>query len=406
MPSISVKHVGKAYKTYSSAWSRFREWLTPFGRSRHTTTWVLNDISFEVERGQALGIVGMNGAGKSTLLKMIAGTLQASTGEIQVRGNIAALLELGIGFHPNFTGRQNAIMAGQLLGYSTAQLEALMPEIEAFAEIGAYLDQPVRIYSSGMQVRLAFSVATAIRPDVLIIDEALSVGDVYFQHKSFNRIREFREQGTTLIFVTHDKGVIQAICDRAILLDQGQLILEDKPDVVMDYYNAMLANRQGHAIDQVQGVDGEKITVSGNKLAVVEKIALLDQLGQAKEVIEVGELVRLQITVVANESLPQLVLGYLIKDRLGQAVFGTNTFHLGQSAQDVKKGAVLSYDFEFYANLGVGSYSITVALHDADTHINNNYFWRDRALLFEVINTQKAHFDGVTWLHPSVQLGR
>jgi lipopolysaccharide transport system ATP-binding protein len=285
-------------------------------------------------------------------------------------------------------------------------LEALMPEIEAFAEIGAYLDQPVRIYSSGMQVRLAFSVATAIRPDVLIIDEALSVGDVYFQHKSFNRIREFREQGTTLIFVTHDKGVIQAICDRAILLDQGQLILEDKPDVVMDYYNAMLANRQGHAIDQVQGVDGEKITVSGNKLAVVEKIALLDHLGQAKEVIEVGELVRLQIEVVANESLPQLVLGYLIKDRLGQAVFGTNTFHLGQSAQDVKKGAVLSYDFEFYANLGVGSYSITVALHDADTHINNNYFWRDRALLFEVINTQKAHFDGVTWLHPSVQLGR
>jgi len=406
MPSISVKHVGKAYKTYSSAWSRFWEWLTPFGRSRHTTTWVLNDISFEVERGQALGIVGMNGAGKSTLLKMIAGTLQASSGEIQVRGNIAALLELGIGFHPNFTGRQNAIMAGQLLGYSTAQLEALMPEIEAFAEIGAYLDQPVRIYSSGMQVRLAFSVATAIRPDVLIIDEALSVGDVYFQHKSFNRIREFREQGTTLIFVTHDKGVIQAICDRAILLDQGQLILEDKPDVVMDYYNAMLANRQGHAIDQVQGVDGEKITVSGNKLAVVEKIALLDHLGQAKEVIEVGELVRLQIEVVANESLPQLVLGYLIKDRLGQAVFGTNTFHLGQSAQDVKKGAVLSYDFEFYANLGVGSYSITVALHDADTHINNNYFWRDRALLFEVINTQKAHFDGVTWLHPSVQLGR
>lgn len=406
MPSISVKHVGKAYKTYNSAWSRFREWLTPFGRSRHTTTWVLNDISFEVECGQALGIVGMNGAGKSTLLKMIAGTLQASTGEIQVRGNIAALLELGIGFHPNFTGRQNAIMAGQLLGYSTAQLEALMPEIDAFAEIGAYLDQPVRIYSSGMQVRLAFSVATAIRPDVLIIDEALSVGDVYFQHKSFNRIREFREQGTTLIFVTHDKGVIQAICDRAILLDQGQLILEDKPDVVMDYYNAMLAYRQGHAIDQVQGVDGEKITVSGNKLAVVEKIALLDHLDQVKEVIEVGELVRLQITVVANESLPQLVLGYLIKDRLGQAVFGTNTFHLGQSAHDVKKGAVLSYDFEFYANLGVGSYSITVALHDADTHINNNYYWRDRALLFEVINTQKAHFDGVTWLHPSVQLGR
>ena len=403
MPSVSVQHVGKAYKNYSSAWARFREWFTPFGAARHTTTWVLNDISFQVERGQALGIVGMNGAGKSTLLKMIAGTLQASTGEVQVHGKVAALLELGIGFHPNFTGRQNAIMAGQLLGYSSAQLQALMPEIEAFAEIGAYIDQPVRIYSSGMQVRLAFSVATAIRPDVLMIDEALSVGDIYFQHKSFNRIREFREQGTTLIFVTHDKGVIQAICDRAILLDQGRLVLYDKPDVVMDYYNAMLANRQGHAIDQVQGADGEKGTVSGNKRAVITNIALLNHLGQAKEIIEVGELVRLQIEVLANEAMLELVVGYLIKDRLGQDVFGTNTFHLECRARKVSKGATLNYVFEFYANLGAGSYSITTALHDSDTHINNNYYWQDRALLFEVINTKESHFEGIAWLHPSVK---
>lgn len=403
MPSISVQGVGKAYKKYSSPWARFREWFTPFGGSRHTTTWVLNDISFQVERGQALGIVGMNGAGKSTLLKMIAGTLQASTGQVKVHGKIAALLELGIGFHPNFTGRQNAIMAGQLLGYSSAQLQTLMPEIEAFAEIGAYIDQPVRIYSSGMQVRLAFSVATVIRPDVLIIDEALSVGDVYFQHKSFNRIREFRTQGTTLIFVTHDKGVIQAICDRAILLDQGRLLLEDKPDVVMDYYNAMLANRQGHAIDQKQGSDGEKVTVSGNKLAVVKHISLQNSLGQAKEVIEVGEMVRLHIEVVTNEVIPELVLGYLIKDRLGQAVFGTNTFHLKQIARDVMKGAYLTYDFEFYANLGVGSYSITTSLHDSDTHINNNYQWQDRALLFEVINTKQAHFVGIAWLDTTLE---
>ena len=403
MPSISVKRVGKAYKTYASIGARLREWLSPLKRTHHTLKWVLQDISFQVKRGEALGIVGMNGAGKSTLLKLIAGTSQASTGSIDVHGKIAALLELGIGFHPDFTGRQNAIMAGQLLGHSTAQLEALMPEIEAFAEIGEHIDQPVRIYSSGMQVRLAFSVATAVRPDVLIIDEALSVGDIYFQHKSFDRIRQFRKLGTTLLFVTHDKGVIQAICDRAILLDHGKLILEDRPDVVMDYYNAMLANRQGYAIAQTLGADGKEVTVSGNQMAVVKNISLLNLLNQSKEIIEVGELVRLHVEIVANETIPELVLGYLIKDRLGQSVFGTNTFHLQHSAKQVQKGASLTYDFEFYANLGVGTYSITTALHDTDTHINNNYQWQDRALIFEVINTKEAHFDGVAWLHPSVK---
>jgi lipopolysaccharide transport system ATP-binding protein len=403
MPSISVSHISKAYKTYPSIWARLKEWLSPFQCNHHTVKWVLNDIDFQVQSGEALGIVGMNGAGKSTLLKIISGTLQATTGSVHVQGKVAALLELGIGFHADFTGRQNAIMAGQLLGLSTAQLEDLMPEIEAFAEIGEYLDQPVRTYSSGMQVRLAFSVATAVRPDVLIIDEALSVGDIYFQHKSFDRIRQFRKLGTTLLFVTHDKSVIQAICDRAILLDQGKLILEDKPDVVMDYYNAMLANLQGNIINQTLGKDGKEVTVSGNQMAVIKSSALLNINYVQKDIIEVGEFVRLQIQVQANEPIPELVLGYLIKDRLGQAVFGTNTFHLRCSAQQVPQDACLTYDFEFFANLGVGSYSIAIALHDTDTHIHNNYHWQDRAVLFEVINTKQTHFDGVAWLHPSVK---
>ena len=230
---------------------------------------MLQDINFTVNPGEAVGIIGINGAGKSTLLKMITGTTQPTTGGVHITGRVAALLELGMGFHPDFTGRQNAFMAGQLLGYSVEEIARLMPEIEAFAEIGDYIDQPVRVYSSGMQMRLAFSVATAHRPDVLIVDEALSVGDAYFQHKSFDRIREFRKQGTTLLIVSHDKGAIQSICDRAILLNAGKLAMEGEPEAVMDYYNAMLADHQNQTVKQEVTVNGKIQTISGTGEATV-----------------------------------------------------------------------------------------------------------------------------------------
>ena len=184
MGSIRVTQLGKAYKQYSTRWSRLLEWALPFLGERHQKKWVLKDVSFTVEPGEAVGIIGVNGAGKSTLLKMITGTTQPTSGKIEITGRVAALLELGMGFHPEFTGRQNVYMSGQLLGLTVEEIAQLMPDIEAFAEIGDYIDQPVRVYSSGMQVRLAFSVATAIRPDILIVDEALSVGDKYFSQKS------------------------------------------------------------------------------------------------------------------------------------------------------------------------------------------------------------------------------
>lgn len=194
MPVIAVQNLGKAYKQYPNKWARLLEWMLPYANQRHHLHWVLKDIAFELQPGEALGIIGVNGAGKSTLLKMLTGITQATTGSIAIRGRVAALLELGMGFHPDFSGRQNVLISGQLLGYTAAQIEALMPEIEAFAGIGDYIDQPVRVYSSGMQVRLAFSIATAIRPDILIIDEALSVGDTEFQHRSYDRIRRFRSR--------------------------------------------------------------------------------------------------------------------------------------------------------------------------------------------------------------------
>lgn len=406
MGTISVSNLGKAYKQYPTRWSRLAEWITPGHRPRHSLKWVLQGISFTVNPGEAVGIIGINGAGKSTLLKMITGTTQPTTGEVRMAGRVAALLELGMGFHPDFTGRQNAFMAGQLLGYSVDEIAHLMPEIEAFAEIGDYLDQPVRVYSSGMQVRLAFSVATAIRPDVLIIDEALSVGDAYFQHKSFERIREFRKQGTTLLIVSHDKQAIQSICDRAILLNAGRLAMEGEPEAVMDYYNALLADHQNQTVKQETTADGKVQTVSGTGEAVVTDIALLDANGQRVEMVDVGQSVTLQIQVRTHAPIGRLVLGYGIKDRLGQVVYGTNTDLKKQVLDDVPADSCIRFDIAFPANLGPGTYSVQTALVSTDTHLVNNYEWRDLALLFNVVNINKPHFAGVAWLDPNIEINR
>lgn len=403
MGTISVVNLGKAYKRYSTRWGRLFEWVTPRHNARHSLKWVLRDISFTVTPGEAVGILGMNGAGKSTLLKMVTGTTQPTSGSIRITGRVAALLELGMGFHPDFTGRQNVLMAGQLLGLSADEINHLMPEIEAFAEIGTYIDEPVRVYSSGMQVRLAFSVATAQRPDVLIIDEALSVGDAYFQHKSFERIRDFRSQGTTLLIVSHDKSAIQAICDRAILLDGGRLAMEGEPEAVVDYYNAMLAERENATVRQHVTPAGKMQTISGSGEATFIEVALLDEANEPIEVVSVGKAVRLKVVVEAKEAIPELVVGYMIKDRLGQPVYGTNTYHLRKALTDVPAGAVKSFNFAFLANLGPGTYSIAVAVHAADTHIAKNYEWRDLAVVFNVINLDKPEFVGTAWLPSTLE---
>lgn len=397
MGAITVSHLGKAYKQYPTRWARLAEWLSPFHRPRHHLHWVLQDIDFIVNPGEAVGIIGINGAGKSTLLKMITGTTQPTAGGVQITGRVAALLELGMGFHPDFTGRQNAFMAGQLLGYGIEEIAKLMPEIEAFAEIGEYIDQPVRVYSSGMQMRLAFSVATAHRPDVLIVDEALSVGDAYFQHKSFARIRDFREKGTTLLLVSHDKAAIQSICDRAILLNAGRLALEGEPEAVMDYYNALLAGHQNQQVHQLSLSDGKQRIDSGTSEVEVRSIEILNQSGKKLEVVSVGELITVRIGVHVNTDIDGLVLGFGIKDRLGQMVFGTNTYHTGQKIPKAFSGDEIVYEIIFIARLGVGSFSIHCSLVQSDSHVDKNYHWIDRAMVFEVINVGKPNFVGCAW---------
>lgn len=402
MGSITVTNIGKAYKKYPTRFGRLIEWISPVKIIRHTLTWVLRDISFTVRPGEAIGLIGINGAGKSTLLKLITGTAHPTTGSIKLTGRVAALLELGIGFHPDFSGRQNVYMSGQLLGLTVAEIERLMPEIEAFAEIGEYIDQPVRVYSSGMQMRLAFSVATAIRPDILIVDEALSVGDAYFQHKSFERIREYRKQGTTLLLVSHDKAAIQSICDRAILLNAGTILMEGKPEAVMDYYNAMLAAKDTSSVKQTESPDGLIQTVSGSGDASIIDIGLYNNEDVRTEVFNVGELANLCIKVGIASDIPEIVLGYMIKDRLGQVIYGTNTYHLDKEIKSLTSGQIISFNFSFPMNLGEGSYSIAVALHEQDTHLHKNYEWRDLALIFDIINIDKRSFVGVSWLEPEV----
>jgi lipopolysaccharide transport system ATP-binding protein len=409
MGSILVSGLGKAYKQYPTRGARLAEWLAPWRGPRHKLKWVLQDISFHVAPGEAVGLIGINGAGKSTLLKLITGTTQPTTGGVAMQGRVAALLELGMGFHPDFSGRQNVLMAGQLIGLSVPEIEALMPEIEAFADIGDYIDQPVRVYSSGMQMRLAFSVATARRPDILIVDEALSVGDAWFQHKSFERIRQFRREGTTLLLVSHDKQAIQSVCDRALLLDGGHLVREGAPEEIMDYYNALLAERDN---DKVRTADaggaaaGKTQTVSGSGEATVADIALLDASGAVVEVVDVGAAVTLQVTVQARAGIPRLVLGYMIKDRLGNTMYGTNTDLQQRPELDVVAGERLVYRFTFPMNLGAGSYSVATALVSTDTHLVNNYEWRDLALVFTVVNMRRPHFEGSAWLDPSITIAR
>ncbi|WXL26072.1 ABC transporter ATP-binding protein [Ectopseudomonas mendocina] len=402
MGLVRVVNVGKAYKQYTSRWGRLAEWLFPFSKSRHQQSWALRHINFEVRPGEAIGLIGVNGAGKSTLLKLITGTSQPTEGSIEFEGRVAALLELGMGFHPDFTGRQNAIMAGQLQGLALSEIQSLLPQIEQFAEIGAAIDQPVRTYSSGMQMRLAFSVATAKRPDILIVDEALSVGDAYFQHKSFERIRQFRRDGTTLLIVSHDRYAIQSICDRAILLDKGGLAKEGKPQVVLDYYHALMADREGTSIRQEQLGSGHIQTISGSAEAIIEQVTLRDENGIAIIDAAVDQAVSIVVDTKVQRPINRLGVGILIKDRFGQAMYGINTHRLNQSRTDLIPGERLRFKFDFRMRLGPGHYSVSLCLSQEDSHLAGNYEWRDYSLVFQVINRDKENFVGCAWLDANV----
>lgn len=404
MPALLVvEDLSKSYVVYASELQRFARWfgipVTPV--EQHL---VLQHVTFRVGQGEAVGIVGQNGAGKSTLLKIIAGTTKQSTGRVTIGGRVSALLELGLGFNPELSGRENAHHAAGLIGAERHGIDALVAEIEKFAEIGEYFDQPLRTYSSGMQMRVAFSVATAVRPDLLIVDEALAVGDAYFVHKCFKRIREYREKGTTLLIVSHDPAAIQSLCDRAILIDGGRLIRDGAPSEVLDYYNALVAAKENDKIVTERDGEGRAATRSGTGEATVSRLEMRDRSGQAVEYIGVGDEVALCARVDVNMRVDQLVFGYMIRDRLGQPIFGTNTFHTGQIRRELEAGDRIDFTARFPANLGPGTYSVSVALSSTETHLVRNYEWRDLALVFTVANSSHPEFVGSNWIPPMIAI--
>jgi lipopolysaccharide transport system ATP-binding protein len=397
---LNVDRVGKRYVEYRSDFSRIASW---FGAKVDPVSeyWALRNISFSQAAGEALALIGSNGAGKSTLLKLITGTVRPTTGRVDVGGRISAILELGLGFDPDLTGRHNIYQAGGLMGYSASELTALLQDIESFAELGEFFDQPLRTYSSGMQARLAFSLATSTRPDVLIVDEVLSVGDSYYQHKSFNRIREFKQQGTSILLVTHSMGDVRELCDRVILLEKGKILMDGLPDEVVDYYNALIAEREQAklTIEQRRDKSGWVISRSGTREAAIERIGLFDAATQTEvRSARVGQSLKLQIEVAVRADIPQLVLGIMIRDRTGHVVFGTNTWHTKQIVEGAIAGERVGFAIKFACDLGPGSYSISTSLTNSSTHLERNYEWADNLIVFDVANFDRAHFIGSSCL--------
>lgn len=399
MGRIVARGLGKKFRVYRRARDQLLEWISRGDKVLHRAEWALRDIDFEVNEGESVGIIGMNGAGKSTLLRILSGTTLATEGTFEVHGRVAALLELGLGIHPEFDGWQNAALACRLLGVEEEEIERILPWVQEFSELGDHMDQAVRTYSTGMQVRLAFSAATAVRPDVLMVDEALSVGDAYFQHKSMSRIRQFREEGTTLLFVTHDPGAVKSLCDRALLLEAGRVVLDDAPDAVFDYYNARIAQREKDAsIEQHKDAEGRSSTRSGSREAEIVSVVVEDENGEAARLFRVGSVATVRCRLKLNAAMACPTVGFVLRDRLGADVFGSNTFHLGVEGAEGTAGDTFEAEFQTTLHLGPGTYSLSIALHRDHAHVDSNYDWWDRAALIEVVPGDAPPFTGVAAL--------
>lgn len=418
MGTIKVSDLGKAYKQYPTRWSRLIEWFLPHSFKRHQLKWVLKDLSFTIQAGEAVGILGVNGAGKSTLLKMITGTTQPTAGSVHLTGRIAALLELGMGFHPDFTGRQNVYMSGQLFGLSLDEVNELMPSIEAFADIGEYIDQPVRIYSSGMQVRLAFAVATAIRPDILIVDEALSVGDAAFQRKCFQRIESYRNAGTTLLFVSHDTETVKKLCDRAIFLKSGRLHQMGEAKLVCDAYEQFLfgGNKKTVAseinnlnqihktshLDPALSAESCEV-VYGNGKANIESCWLTNEQGEMVNVIESGSPFFWRYTVKFNEDVNNPIFAMMIKTREGFSLYGVDSTNSTNRTRNYARGETVEVGFKLANPLAPGIYYFNCGVRDEQGEEVEFMCRRVDSALLKVCNSESSTvLSGMLEMHAEI----
>jgi ABC-type polysaccharide/polyol phosphate transport system ATPase subunit len=407
--ALRVEKVSKQYRIYERPGDRLKESLTRGLLRRHREFWALRDVSFEIESGTTVGIVGPNGCGKSTLLQIISGTLAPTHGEVWYDGRIAALLELGAGFDPEFTGVENVFMNASLMGIPRRKTEALFPAIERFAEIGPFLYQPVKTYSSGMYVRLAFAIAASVDPDILIIDEALAVGDAVFQHRCLRRLKELHDRGATVLFVSHDAAAVRALCSRAILLKAGSIVTDGKPVDVLNLYQKIIMERE-EAYEAESGPRREESSSvelclaplsysyrHGDGSAEIVGADLTDSADRRVEIVESGEALTLRMVARVNKDLDDPVVGFLIKNRHGIHAYGTNTKEQQIEFGAVPRGKILEITFAFDCWLGIDQYSISLAVHSRD---GQSYDWLDGALFFRVASMK--HMEGVANLNASV----
>lgn len=380
--AISVKGLSKSYKRYAGPLDLVREAVT--GKKLHTEFWALRDVSFDVPKGGVVGLIGRNGAGKSTLLKILAGTLNPSSGSVHVNGKVSAILELGTGFHPEYTGRENIVMGGMCLGMSRAEAESKVAEIIEFSELGEFIDQPFRTYSSGMQARLTFSVAISVRPEILIVDEALAVGDALFQDKCFRRIREIAGSGATVFFVSHSIGLVIDICDSAILFSRGTLVKKGHPREVGYAYDEILArDRNSTASNPIRSVMEVGGTASENDppepvRACIREMLLLDAEHRPVTLAYAGQKYILRAIVEANAAIANLSVGFKLETPTGVVVYGLQTALLGRVIP-IAAGEILTVDFEFPCVLQAGSYLYGGGLAEMIGESN-----------FSIINLQRA----------------
>jgi ABC-type polysaccharide/polyol phosphate transport system ATPase subunit len=394
---ILVQNVSKLYRLYRKPFDRIRE-LNVFSKAPlHTDFWALRDVSFSVERGEVVSLVGPNGCGKSTLLQVISGILPPTTGRVVKRGRVAALLELGAGFNPEFSGRENVFINGEIMGIPRAEMERNLPAIEAFAEIGEFIGRPVKEYSSGMYVRLAFSTAIHVNPDILIVDEALAVGDAVFANRCIRKFEELREKKTTVLFVSHDLGLVKQLSDRAIFLLNGRIEAEGEPKHVIDKYIGVVLERQ-KAFDQRERPSRLAPTYRhGDGSSEVLDVTLLDAAGRACGVVSSGERITIRIRIIFRKPSVSPMVGILIRNRIGMEIYGTNTaieqVELGNPAADDE----LDIDFQFACWLTPQHYTVTVATQYSD---GSSHDWLDDVISFEVISNRVAA--GVTDLRAEI----
>lgn len=401
-PVIRLRSVAKKYPIYSRPSDKLLELISGGRLRRHSEFWALEDIDLEVEAGVTVGILGQNGSGKSTLLQIVAGILRQTRGEVSVEGTVAALLELGAGFNPEFSGRDNVFMNASILGLRHAEIETRFAAIEDFAAIGDFIDRPVKTYSSGMFMRLAFAVAVHVDPRILLVDEALAVGDLMFQHRCINRIRRLREEGRTILFVTHDLQAVTQFCQRAVLLDRGRKIDEGEPETVVQRYRALIARREKTGLQAEPGLEQRRPDESlqaastipnvdhryGHGGARLVGVELRDGSGAVAAAAAAGEQLRLRVSARFERPMRHPIIGFTVRDRMGVEVTASNTAYEGTALPAVEAGATVTVEFAFQLPpLRPGGYSVSPAVSEGSLWEHQVEDWIDNACHFELTDT-------------------